>query len=114
MKYVFITAVVAGLAVAAVIAGSATWFAAVAGIAGALIVGRNARLTTSVQLLFVGALCGGLGFEIVRSIASALQGSGAEGGNYREAMIVALGSVIVVLGAMIVEYLLHKLLSRSA
>jgi ABC-type antimicrobial peptide transport system permease subunit len=59
--------------------------------------------------LFVAALGGGLGTEIVRTIYFALADMPGYVPAYRHALIVSLGSVCVVLAAMIAGYLLQKL-----
>ncbi len=113
MKNTLVIAALLGLAFTAITNSAWPWLLAVIGIAAGLLLGRNARLTTRVQLIFVGALGGGLSTEIVRAIYHASTGTGSDAGMYRHVLIVSLGSVIIVLGAMIVEYLLQKLLART-
>ena len=112
MKNVLVTAALAGLAFAAITHGAWPWLVAVMGIAAGLYLARKARLSTRVQLVLVGALGGGLGAEIVRSVYLFASGTGASGAMYRQVLVMALGSAVVVLAAMIAEYLLQKLLSR--
>ena len=115
MKDMLVIAALLGLALVAILNHSWPWLAAVIGITISFFASRDARLATRIQLIFVGALGGGLGAEIVRTIYRAGQAtqSVGEGGMYKQALIVSLGTVIFVLGAMIVEYLLRKLFSRS-
>lgn len=115
MKDMLVIAALLGLAVVAILNHSWPWLAAVVGSGVSLYVSRNARLATRVQLIFVGALAGGLGAEIVRTIYVTGQPSAAasNSGMYKQALIVSLGTVIFVLGAMIVEHLLRKLISRT-
>jgi len=113
VKYVLVIVAIAGLAFTAITHSFWPWLLAVMGIGVALYLARNARLTTRVQLILVGALGGGLGAEIVRTVYSAVTGTADGGGQYRQVLIVALGGAIVVLGAMITEHLFRKLLTRK-
>lgn len=114
MKHLLIVGALAALALSAYTNSHWSWLVAVMGIATSLYITRNARLATRVQLVFVGALGGGLAAEIVRTIYFVIDGVSVEntGDDYRQVMIVSLGSVIIVLAAMIVGHLLHKLLAR--
>lgn len=69
------------------------WLIAVMCISVTLYGVRNARLSTQIQLLFVVALSGGLGTEIVRMIYFALADMPGYVPAYRHALIVSLGSV---------------------
>jgi hypothetical protein len=110
MSYLLVCAALGGLAVTAITHSAWSWLVAVIGIAAGLYLSRETRLATRVQLILVGALGGGLGAEIVRTAWLASNGAAADGGLYRQSLILALGSVVVVLGAMIAEHLLQKLL----
>jgi Na+/phosphate symporter len=112
MKHLLVIATLIGLAFTAITNSSWPWLSAVMGIALALYLARNARLTTRVQLILVAALGGGLGAEIVRTFYLVASGDAGSVGLYRHVLIVALGSAIIVLAAMIAEYLVQKLLSR--
>jgi hypothetical protein len=111
LKNVPVVVALAGLAIAAIANGAWPWLAAVACIAAGLYLARNAQPTTRVQLVLVGALGGALGAEIVRTVYHFVTGTAGSSGMYRQVLVIGLGSAVVVLGAMIVEYLLHKLLS---
>lgn len=112
MKGILVIAALVGLALAAILNQSWPWLAAVAGVGISFFGSRNARLATRIQLVFVGALGGGLGAEIVRTIYLTGQPT-ASGGMFKQVLIVSLGTVVFILGAMIVEHLLRKLLSRQ-
>lgn len=111
MKDVLVIAALVGLALVAILNQSWPWLAAVTGIGISFFGSRNARLATRIQLIFVGALGGGLGAEIVRTIYVTGQPTASVAGMYKQVLIVSLGTVVFVLGAMIVEHLLRKLLS---
>jgi hypothetical protein len=115
VKDFLVIAALVGLALVAILNQSWPWLAAVTGIGISFFGSRNARLATRIQLIFVGALGGGLGAEIVRTIYLTGQStaSGGVGGMYKQVLIVSLGTVIFVLGAMLVEHLLRKLFSRQ-
>jgi len=115
VKNIPVKAALVGLALVATVNQSWPWLAAVVGVGISLFGSRNARLATRIQLIFVGALGGGLGAEIVRTIYNTgrVTASVGAGGMYKQVLIVSLGTVVFVLGAMIVEHLLHKLLSRQ-
>jgi hypothetical protein len=115
VKDFLVIAALVGLALVAILNQSWPWLAAVTGIGISFFGSRNARLATRIQLIFVGALGGGLGAEIVRTIYLAGQStdSGGVGGMYKQVLIVSLGTVVFVLGAMLVEHLLRKLFSRQ-
>jgi hypothetical protein len=112
VKGILVIAALIGLALAAILNQSWPWLAAVIGIGVSFFGSRNARLATRIQLIFVGALGGGLGAEIVRTIYLTDQPT-ASGGMYKQVLIVSLGTIVFVLGAMLVEHLLRKLLSRQ-
>ena len=115
MKNVLVIAALLGLAFVAILNHSWPWLAAVVGVAIAFFASRNARLATRLQLIFVGALSGGLGAEIVRTIYASGQAASAvgAGGMYKQALVVSLGTVVFVFGAMIIENLLQKLFAGS-
>ena len=114
MKDFLVIAALVGLALVAILNQSWPWLAAVTGTGISFFGSRNARLATRIQLIFVGALGGGLGAEIVRTIYLTGQSaaSGGVGGMYKQVLIVSMGTVVFVLGAMLVEHLLRKLFSR--
>ena len=112
MKNVVVGAVLAGLAYSALKHGNWPWLVATIGLALAFYFGRSARLSTRIQLLVVGGLGGGLGAEIVVTLTLAVRGMAQQGAMYKQALIVSLGSVIIVFGAMIVEFLLRVLYSH--
>ena len=114
MKNRLVIAALLGLAFVAILNYSWPWLAAVVGSGIGLFSGRNARLTTCIQLIFVGALSGGLGAEIVRTIyvTGMATDSAGNAGMYKQVLIVSLGTVVFVLGAMIVEHLLRKLFAK--
>jgi len=111
MKNSLVIAALLGLAFVAIVNHSWPWLAAVVGTGTAFFSSRNARLATRIQLIFVGALSGGLGAEIVRTIYVSSQASTAVGvsGMYKQALVVSLGTVVFVVGAMLVEHLFRKL-----
>ena len=115
MKNMLVIAALLGLAVVAILNQSWPWLASVAGIGICFFGSRNARLATRIQLIFVGALGAGLGAEIIRTIYVTGQATAPVngGGMYKQVLIVSLGTVVFVLGAMIVEHLLRKLFSPA-
>ncbi len=113
MKGILVIVALVGLALVAILNQSWPWLTAVAAIDISLFASRNARLATRIQLIFVGALGGGLGAEIIRTVYVTGQPTASAGGMYKQVLIVSLGTVVFVLGAMIVEYLLRKLFSRQ-
>ncbi len=114
MRNLLVVGALVALAFSAYTNSHWSWLVAVMGIAASFYYSRSARLTTRVQLIFVGALGGGLAAEIVRTIFSVASGEGVEntGDIYRQVMIFSLGSVIIVLAAMIIDHLLDKFLVR--
>ena len=115
MKGILVIVALVGVALVAILNQSWPWLTAVAGIGISLFASRNARLATRIQLIFVGALGGGLGAEIIRTVYVTGQptASAGVGGMYKQVLIVSVGTVVFVLGAMIVEHLLRKLFSRQ-
>lgn len=112
MKYLLVAAALTGLAFNAIVNSAWPWLAAIIGIALALYLGRSAKLTTRVQLIMVGALGGGLGAEIVRTAFLAGRSAASSGGMYRQVLIVSLGSAVIVLAAMIAQFIVEKLVKR--
>jgi hypothetical protein len=113
VKGILVIVALVGLALVAILNQSWPWLTAVAGIGISLFASRKARLATRIQLIFVAALGGGLGAEIVRTVYLTGQPTAGAGGMYKQVLIVSLGTVVFVLGAMIVEHLLRKLFSRQ-
>lgn len=113
MKNILVFAALTGLALAALLNHSWPSLAAATGIGVSFIFTRNARISTRIQLIFVAALGGGLITEIIRTIYLSGQQSSAQVGLYKQALIVSLGTVVFVLGAMLIEFLLLKLTKKQ-
>jgi hypothetical protein len=115
LKNIPIVGALAALAILAYTSNHWSWLIAVMGIAASFYFSRNARLANRVQLIFVGGLGSALAAEILRTFVLAIKGVSVEntGDEFRQIMIVSLGSVIVVLAAMIVDHLLRKMFARN-
>ena len=116
MKDLLVIVALLGLALVAILNQSWPWLAAVVAVGICFFATVKAGLATRIQLIFVAALSAGLGAEIVRTIylSGQVEISARAGGMYKQVLIVSLGTVVFVLGAMIVEHLLRKLISSSA
>ena len=111
MKNLLVMATIAGLAIVAITYHAWSWFCTVLGIALALAIVRNSRLTIKIQLIVVGALAGGLGAEILAVAYRASADEISIAGAYKETIMLALGSAIVVFAAMMLESIVQKLLT---
>lgn len=108
MRNLLVVVALTGLSIAAIMTAAWSWLAAVAGMVVAVILGRSTRLMTRIQLVFVGSLAGGIGAKAVRTTYLVMTGAPEGGGLYRQVLTVSLGSIVVVLAAMIAENLVTR------
>lgn len=108
-----VIAALVGLTIAAIANGAWSWLASVVAIAVVVWLSSSARLTARVQLILVASLAGGLGAEVLQTLLFAFSDTPNAGSMYRQVLIASLGSAIMVLAAMVTEYLLARLLSRG-
>lgn len=109
-RIVYLT--LAGLAVFAVYAGYFAMLMSVAGIGIALLLTRDAGAGTRATVLLAGALAGGIGGEIGRTIFLQATASSSSGSLYRNAMLLSLLSAAAVVVAFLIESLCLRFRSR--